>query len=164
MIPETSGIKFLKVYLVIIYIYIYIYQQKKRVPENTMRQPEQPTQEKRITTLPYIHSTSEMTARSVRQHNITVAHRPIYKLATIFTKHKDRTSTTDRRNAIYMFPCHDCAQQYIGEWSKKVETRLTEHRNAIKKHDPRSLPANREDEYEHNFDWSQTRKNRPVNL
>ena len=41
-----------------------------------------------------------------------------------------------------MFPCRDCPQQYIGETSKKVETRLTEHRNAIKRHDPKSLPAN----------------------
>ena len=55
-----------------------------------------------------------------------------------------------------MFPCHDCPQQYIGETSKKVETRLTEHRNAIKRHDAISLLASHADDYEHSFNWSQT--------
>ena len=48
-----------------------------------------------------IYSTSEMMARLFRQHSITVAHKPTHKLVTTLTKHKDRISTTDRRNAIY---------------------------------------------------------------
>ena len=55
-----------------------------------------------------------------------------------------------------MFPCRDCQQQYIGETSKKLKTRLTEHCNAIKRHDPKSLPATHADDYEHSFNWSQT--------
>ena len=82
-----------------------------------------------------------MTARLLRQYNISVAHKPMYKLRSYFTKHKDKTDTTQARNAIYMIPCKNCPQQYIGQTSKKIETRLTEHRNAIKRHDLRSLPA-----------------------
>ena len=37
-----------------------------------------------------------------------------------------------------LIPCRDCQQHYIGETFKKVEIRLTEHRNAIKRHDPTS--------------------------
>ena len=37
-----------------------------------------------------------------------------------------------------------------------METRLTEHCNAIKQHDPKSLPASHADDYEHSFNWSQT--------
>ena len=55
-----------------------------------------------------------------------------------------------------MFPCRDFPQQYIGETSKKVETRLTEHRNAIKRHDAISFQASLADDYEHSFNWSQT--------
>ena len=40
-----------------------------------------------------------------------------------------------------MIPCRDCPQRYIGQTSKKIETRITEHKNAIKRHDLRSLPA-----------------------
>ncbi len=80
-----------------------------------------------------------MTARLLRQYNISVAHKPMYKLRSYFTKHKDKTDTTQARNAIYMIPCKNCPQpQYIGQTSKKIETRITEHRNAIKRHDLRS--------------------------
>ena len=40
---------------------------------------------------------------------------------------------------------------------KKVKTRLTEHENAIKRHDPRSIPANHVDEQRHSFDISNTK-------
>ena len=56
-----------------------------------------------------------------------------------------------------MFPCHKCPKQYIGETSKKIGTRQTEHKNAINRHDPRSLPATRIDENGHKFNWSETK-------
>ncbi len=40
-----------------------------------------------------------------------------------------------------MIPCRDCPQRYIGQTSKKIETRITGHKSAIKRHDLRSLPA-----------------------
>ena len=39
-----------------------------------------------------------------------------------------------------MIPCGDCSQRYIGQTSKKIATRITEHKNAIKRHDLKSLP------------------------
>ena len=41
-----------------------------------------------------------------------------------------------------MFPCKNWPEKYIGQTSKKIQTRLTEHRNAINRHDHSSLPAN----------------------
>ncbi len=64
--------------------------------------------------------------------NINVAHKPTHKLRSYFTKHKDKTTTTETKNAIYMIPCRDCPQRYIGQTSKKIESRITEHKNAIK--------------------------------
>ena len=119
--------------------------------ENTDQSP----QEKRAT-LPYIHSTSEMTARILLKH-ILITHKPSNKIATYFTEHKDQVTTADKRNSIYIFNCNDCTQSYIGETSKKVKTRLTEHENAIKRHDPRSIPANHADEQGHSFDISNTK-------
>ena len=34
-----------------------------------------------------------------------------------------------------MIPCRDCPHRYIGQTSRKIETRITEHKNAIKRHD-----------------------------
>ena len=56
-----------------------------------------------------------------------------------------------------MFPCKNCPEKYIGQTSKKIQTRLTEHRNAINRHDHSSLPAKHADDNGHKFDWSQTR-------
>ncbi len=98
-----------------------------------------------------------MTARLLRPFNIDVAHKPTCKLRSNFTKHKDKTNATDKRNAIYMFPCKNCPEKYIGQTSKKIQTRLTEHRNAINRHDHSSLPAKHADDNGHKFNWSQTR-------
>ncbi len=56
-----------------------------------------------------------------------------------------------------MFPCKNCPEKYIGQTSKKIQTRLTEHRDAINRHDHSSLPAKHADDNGHKFDWSQTR-------
>ena len=58
-----------------------------------------------------------MTARLLRPFNIDVAHKPMHKFNSYFT-------------AIYMIPCRDCQQKHIGQTSKKIETRITEHKNA----------------------------------
>ncbi|XP_028415011.1 uncharacterized protein LOC114538091 [Dendronephthya gigantea] len=107
-------------------------------------------------TLPYIKSTSEMTARLLRPFNIDVAHKPAHKLRSCFTKHKDKTTTTETRNAIYLISCKDCPQRYVGQTSKKIETRITEHKNAIKRHDLKSLPAVHTYDNSHTFAWTKT--------
>ena len=94
---------------------------------------EQPKQSRTRITLPHINNTSEMTARLLRPFNIDIAHKPRHKLRSYFTKHKYKTTTKQTKNAIYMIPCRDCPQRYIGQTSKKIETRITGHKNAKKK-------------------------------
>ena len=118
---------------------------------------DQPNQTRKRITLPYINTTSEMTARLLRPFNIDIAHKPTCKLRSKFTNHKDKTNVTEKHNAIYMFTCKNCPDKYIGQTSKKIQTRLTEHQNAINRHDHNSLPAKHADDNGHKFDWSQTR-------
>ena len=113
----------------------------------------EPPQEKKISTIPYIKSTSEMIARLLREHNILVAHKPTNKLTTYFTNHKDKIPITEQRNAVYMFSCKNCPKMYIGQTSKKISTRPTEHQNAIQRHDHLSLPASHADDNGHKFDF-----------
>ena len=110
-----------------------------------------------MVTLPYINGTSEMTTGLLRPFNIDVAHKPSHKLRSYFTKHKDKTAITETNNAIYMIPYGDCSQRYIGQTSKKTATRITEYKNAIKRHDLKSLPATHTyDNYCHTFNWAKT--------
>ena len=99
---------------------------KIRNKQRINKSNEQPTeQSKRMVTLPYINGTSEMTARLLRPFNIDVAHKPSHKLRSYFTKHKDKTAITETKNAIYMIPCGDCSQRYIGQTSKLGKNTIT---------------------------------------
>ena len=124
--------------------------------ESQNKQNQEPEIRKTRISLPYKNSTSEMTARLLRPFNIDIAHKPTRKLRSYFTKHKDKTTTVEKRNAIYMIPCRDCPQRYIGQTSKKIETRITVHKNAIKRYDLRSLPATHTYDNCHTFNWTHT--------
>jgi hypothetical protein len=76
-----------------------------------------------------------MTARLLRPFNIDITHKSTCKLRSKFTNHKDKTNVTEKHNAIYMFTCKNCPDKYIGQTSKKIQTRLTEHQNAINRYD-----------------------------
>ena len=78
---------------------------------------------------------------STRYFEPSSEYKPSHKLRLYLTKHKDKTAIIETKNAIYMIPCGDCSQRYIGQTSKKIATRITEHKNAIKRHDLKSLPA-----------------------
>ena len=57
-----------------------------------------------------------------------------------------------------MFPCCDGPQLSV-HWRNIKESGNTPNRtpqSAIKRHDPKSLPASHADDYEHSFNWSQT--------
>ena len=88
---------------------------KTRYKQHINKSYEQPTeQSKRTITLPYINGTSEMTARLLRPFNIDVAHEPTHKLKSYFTKDKEKIIISEKKNAIYVIPCRDCSQRYIG--------------------------------------------------
>ena len=63
-----------------------------------------------------------MTARLLRPFNIDIAHKPTQELRSYFTKNKNKTTTKQTKNAIYIILCQDCPQRYIGQTSKKIET------------------------------------------
>ena len=106
--------------------------------------------------LPYINKISEITARILKKHNVEVAHKPTSKFKSMFNKHKDHRKPLDRNNVIYKIPCQDCEQVYISETSKTANTRITEHKNATRREDSRSLPATHVINHNHRFDWTKT--------
>ena len=58
-----------------------------------------------------------------------------------------------------MIPCRDCSERYIAvvdQTSKKIATRTTEHKNAMKRHDLKSLPATHSYDNCHTFNWAIT--------
>ena len=105
---------------------------------------------------PYIDEISEITSRILNKLHLKVAHKPTNKLKSAFTKHKDPTDNLDQHHAVYMIPYQDCDNVYIGETSKTIKSRITEHKNAIKREDTRSIPATYLMNNDHRFDWNKT--------
>ncbi|GAA55505.1 hypothetical protein CLF_108196 [Clonorchis sinensis] len=108
---------------------------------------------KRIT-LPYIKNTAEMTARLLRQHNITVAYKPANTLRKTLSRPKGKLDPTTRNNVIYRIQCKDCDKRYIGQTGRKLSTRIHEHKLATERHDQFSLISVHKDQEGHEFDWS----------
>ena len=58
-----------------------------------------------------------------------------------------------KRGVIYEVPCKDCDCVYIGETSRTLEKRLSEHKNAVKKHDTKNGIAVHSWTNQHQVDW-----------
>ena len=122
---------------------------RKRPPKNTRQNIHK-------NSLPYIHKISEITSRILNKLHLKVAHKPANKLKSAFTKHKRLTDHLDQHHAVYMIPRQDCDNVYIGETLKTMKSRITEHKNAIKREDTRSIPATHVMNNDHRLDWNKT--------
>ena len=104
-------------------------------------------------TVPYIRGTSETIARILRPYSIRVAHKPMFTLRRLLTDVKGKDKPEDRPGAVYKIHCSDCQAAYIGETSRNVITRLTEHKRATKNCDLNSNIAEHHLKTSHAFDW-----------
>ena len=104
-------------------------------------------------TIPYIKGTSEIISRILRPYNIRVAHKPITTLRHVLTNVKDREQPHERQGAIYKINCSYCQATYIGETSRNLNIRLTEHKRATKNGDKTNHIAEHHRQTKHNIDW-----------
>ena len=103
--------------------------------------------------MPYIKQISEMTARLLRPHGVTIAHKPMGTLRQIVSKPKPINKLEGKNNVIYQIQCNDCSAKYVGQTGRKLATRLHEHQLAIKRHDRLSLISVHEDNEGHHFNF-----------
>ena len=104
--------------------------------------------------MPYIKQISEMTARLLRPHGVTIAHKPMGTLRQIVSKPKPINKLEEKNNVIYQIQCNDCSAKYVGQTGRKLATRLHEHQLAIKRHDRLSLISVHEDNEGHHFNFN----------
>jgi len=65
----------------------------------------------------------------------------------IIKGHKDPLSNHSKKNVVYKISCKDCDATYVGQTKRKLNTRITEHRNQINS-------KSKTTSHNHNFDWS----------
>jgi hypothetical protein len=101
--------------------------------------------------LPYIKNVSEAAARLLTPFNIGIGHRPDATIRSKYMQPKDPLPLMDNSSLVYKINCSNCAANYIGETSKKLGSRLHEHKLAIRRSDPLSQISKHIIENNHNF-------------
>ena len=83
--------------------------------------------------IPYVAGLSEDLRRICRKYNI----RTIFKTPSTFRHQlmnvKDIDPLEKRSGVVYQVLCSNCAQSYIGETKRSLETRLKEHKAATRR-------------------------------
>ena len=104
-------------------------------------------------TIPFIKGISEKISRILQPFNIRVAHKPMITLRQLLTNIKDKDEPRNRQGAVYKINCSDCHAPYIGETSRNLTTRLTEHKRATRKGDVNNHIAEHHRLTNHTIDW-----------
>jgi hypothetical protein len=103
--------------------------------------------------MPYIRNVSEATARILKPLNINIAHSPSQQISMCLSNSKDRQHELDKSKVVYSIPCQTCPYRYIGQTGLKLSSRVTQHRNAIRRADQLSHLANHVIDNNHQIDW-----------
>ena len=83
--------------------------------------------------------------------------KPKHTLRSILSRPKDHVLDADKSNVTYKISCHDCDASCVGETSRALRTRLSEHSKAVEK-TKFSSSALAEHAWSHNYqiDWTNT--------
>ena len=82
--------------------------------------------------LPYVKGVSERISRVLRNNGVKVGYKPFNVLRTCFPRPKDKPSPLQCRGVVYKVGCVDCNFVYCGQTDRALETRLKEHKRAVR--------------------------------
>ena len=87
------------------------------------------TQRPPLVLLPYVSGVSEDIRRVCRGFGIRVIFKTGRSLRSMLTKVKDTLPAEKQSRVVYQIPC-TCGKTYIGEMTRRLETRMKEHQEA----------------------------------
>ena len=102
---------------------------------------------------PYIRGVSERISRVLRNNGVKVGYKPFNVMRTCFPRPKDKPSTLRSRGVVYKVGCVDCNFVYYGQTDRALETRLKEHRRAVRVGDNNSKIAQHANQFVHSIDF-----------
>ena len=105
-------------------------------------------------TLPYIRHLSECIRRILTPLGIRTCFRPHCTLRQSLVRVKDPTPAPQRTGVVYRIPCGNCLKVYIGQTSRTLKHRLTEHKRALRSGEAvQSAVAEHAMEEDHTIKW-----------
>jgi hypothetical protein len=88
--------------------------------------------EQKTISIPYINKLSQRIARAVQFADIRCVMIPNESIRTLLRPLKDPLSTNEISNCIYRIDCTGCDSTYVGETKRRMKSRLTEHKAAVR--------------------------------
>ncbi|BHF73432.1 hypothetical protein SprV_0401651300 [Sparganum proliferum] len=107
--------------------------------------------------LPYIKNVSEAMERIAGELGVGIAHRPTATMRNKIIRVKDRLDVGEQSGVVYQIPCRDCPRHYTGQTGRRLSSRITEHKRAVRRGDPLSQVATHTLEEGHEFNFASTR-------
>ena len=86
------------------------------------------------TCLPYVKGLSERLKRILEKAGVRTALKPCQTLADVFRVPKERPTPNRVKGIVYKVKCNSCSFTYIGETKRTWETRWSEHKPGVRKH------------------------------
>ncbi|XP_025262217.1 uncharacterized protein LOC112637212 [Camponotus floridanus] len=106
-------------------------------------------------TVPYLPGVTEQFRDVTNNLNVKLAYTSLNKLNKFIKVHKDYIPTNCKTNVVYKINCSDCDASYVGQTSRMLKTRISEHRSHINKNlVTRSVITNHRLQGDHDFRWN----------
>jgi predicted GIY-YIG superfamily endonuclease len=94
-------------------------------------------------------------SNNVKKYGLEVVNKSGRKIAGYVMDKKERVPVFDNRQGggVYVIPCRNCEEGYIGETGRELRERLREHRSDFRKHNTKSPLVLHLDNKGHFPDW-----------
>ncbi|MDA8010421.1 MAG: reverse transcriptase domain-containing protein, partial [Alphaproteobacteria bacterium] len=114
---------------------------------------QQPEDAPKILCTPYIRGLSEKIEKVCAPLGVKPVFRPKKTLKKELMQVKNRTPEQKQTGVVYEIPCKDCPEVYVGETKRTLKVRLSEHKQAVKRGDPKNGIAVHVHKTNHCINW-----------
>ncbi|BHF80532.1 hypothetical protein SprV_0702366000 [Sparganum proliferum] len=125
-------------------------ERSRRQPKKRNEEHNQPNSGRSI---PYIKGVSEAVARSLAPLGIGAAHRPDSTIRRQVMRPKDPIPKQEMPAVVYRLQCSCGRCNYVGETGRRLQTRMHEHKLAVRRLDPKSEVATHAAQMGHIFNF-----------
>lgn len=105
-------------------------------------------------TIPFLPKIADKFKKVIGDLDARLSFFSLNKLREIIKVHKDHLPIHSNKNVVYKIFCKDCDGSYVGQTSRQLKTRITEHRNHIHRNiSTHSVITDHRLQFNHEFDW-----------
>jgi len=109
----------------------------------------------RFITLPYYPKVTGSISRLLKNSNFEIAYKSFNTLRSYIKVHKDKLDHSSNSNIVYKLNCSSCDTSYVGQSSRQLRTRISEHqRDFYRAYDHQSVVSRHRSDSGHDFDWN----------